>query len=131
MIMEQLMFRARVAECAERFEEMFEVVREIADYKNAPSLEDRSLMEDYNHEERVLVSTCFKNLISRNQQALATVNLVVANPKYENRKDYIEVYQRKLQWDVQAQCRKVINLIKETILENAEEMSKENFAYFT
>lgn len=102
--MEEFIFRARVAECAERYSEMFEVVRELAEYKNRPDPSNPNLFEEYSTEERIMVSSCFKNLVGERQASLRTVALACQAPRYERIRERFEVYHLKLQWEVQAEC---------------------------
>ena len=62
----------RVAEQAERFDDMVMFLTELAGMKS----------EEFTNEERNLVSTGFKNQIGDKRTALRTISSVEQNPKY-------------------------------------------------
>ena len=77
---EMKLFEARVAEQAEAYDDMFEIVKELVQQKAAEA-GDKEL--SYTNEERVLMSSCFKKYIKENQKALRTLFIVkdpVKNP---------------------------------------------------
>lgn len=63
---------ARVAEQAERFDDMVDFLRPVLQEKGA----------EINSDERNLLSVAFKNLISSKRTALRTISAIEQNPKY-------------------------------------------------
>ena len=61
--MEEKIFMARVAEQTERYDDMFDFMKEVAKAKDG----------EFTTDERNLMSVSFKNLISSNRSALRTI----------------------------------------------------------
>ena len=64
--MEEKIFMVRVAEQAERFDDMFTFLKEVIAIKD----------QDFTTEERNLLSVGFKNLIAANRTAIRTIGAV-------------------------------------------------------
>ena len=69
---EEKIFLARVAEQAERFEDMVDFLEEVLVVKGG----------SVNPDERNLLSVAFKNLISGKRAACRTISAIEQNPKY-------------------------------------------------
>ena len=69
---EESIFLARVAEQAERFEDMVDYLAKVLDEKGG----------DVTADERNLLSVAFKNLISSKRAACRTIAAIEQNPKY-------------------------------------------------
>ena len=72
--MEEKIFLARVAEQAERFEDMVEFLKDAIGAKSG---------EDFTIDERNLLSVGFKNLIGSQRGAIRTIGAIEQNPKYQ------------------------------------------------
>ena len=70
---EEKIFLARVAEQAERFEDMVEFLDEVLAVKGG----------EVNPDQRNLLSVAFKNLISSKRAACRTISAIEQNPKYQ------------------------------------------------
>jgi 14-3-3 protein epsilon len=70
---EEHIFLARVAEQAERFEDMVDQLESVLKEKGA----------DVSSDERNLLSVAFKNLISSKRAACRTIAAIEQNPKYQ------------------------------------------------
>ena len=75
MSVEEHIFLARVAEQAERFEDMVDFLAKVLDSKGA----------DVSSDERNLLSVAFKNLISSKRAACRTIAAIEQNPLMEGR----------------------------------------------
>ena len=71
--MEEKIFLARVAEQAERFDDMVDFLEQGIDMKGG---------DEYTIDERNLFSVGFKNLIGANRGAIRTIGAIEQNPKY-------------------------------------------------
>ena len=69
---EEKIFLARVAEQAERFEDMVTYLSKVLDVKG----------QEVSSDERNLLSVAFKNLISSKRAACRTISAIEQNPKY-------------------------------------------------
>ena len=72
--MEEQIFLSRVAEQAERFEDMVTFLKQAIDKKSG---------EDFTIDERNLLSVGFKNLIGSQRGAIRTIGAIEQNPKYQ------------------------------------------------
>ena len=86
--MEGKIFLARVAEQAEKFDDMVNFLEEGIDLKGG---------EEYTIDERNLFSVGFKNLIGANRGAIRTISAVEQNPKYTKYADALKTYKSKIQ----------------------------------
>lgn len=102
---------ARVADQAERYEDMVDFLKEII---NGSS-------EDVSMDVRNLLSVGFKNLISGQRSAWKTVQAIEQNKKYAEYKEDCEHYRKKIGDELAANCEKVINIIKDNSLPKASE----------
>ena len=79
---EENIFLARVAEQAERFEDMVTYLACVLDEKGA----------DVSADERNLLSVAFKNLISSKRAACRTIAAIEQNPKYSKFSEALAKY---------------------------------------
>ena len=79
---EENIFLARVAEQAERFEDMVTYLALVLDEKAA----------DVTADERNLLSVAFKNLISSKRAACRTIAAIEQNPKYSKFSEALSKY---------------------------------------
>jgi 14-3-3 protein epsilon len=79
---EEYIFLARVAEQAERFEDMVDQLEKVLAEKGA----------DVTSDERNLLSVAFKNLISSKRAACRTIAAIEQNPKYTKFADALATY---------------------------------------
>lgn len=101
MSVEQNIFLARVAEQAERFEDMVDYLSLVLDAKGA----------DVTSDERNLLSVAFKNLISSKRAAARTIAAIESNPKYSKYSDALTLYKVEIETKLIADCQRVIDLI--------------------
>ena len=86
MSLEENIFMARVAEQAERFDDMVKFLQEVVKGKN----------EDFTTEERNLLSVGFKNQIGSKRTAIRTITAIEQNPKYSKFGDGLASYKQKI-----------------------------------
>merc|ERR1711934_206267 len=114
--MEEKIFLARVAEQAERFEDMVKFLKEAISLKAG---------EDFTIDERNLLSVGFKNLIGSQRGAIRTIGAIEQNPKYQKFGDALATYKKEL-YD---QCMKIVNLVKDKCMSLAAEDESKAFFY--
>ena len=118
MTTEENIFLARVAEQAERFEDMVQYLAAVLDTKGGEVTAD----------ERNLLSVAFKNLISSKRAACRTIAAIEQNPKYSQFADALASYKETIESQLTADCEKVISLIQEKVL--AKDCDGEPKAFF-
>ncbi len=101
-MVEEKIFMARVAEQAERFDDMVEFLR--------PLLRDKG--GDFSVEERNLLSVGFKNLIGGKRTAIRTISAIEQNPKYSKFGGALGNYKKKIEGELQKNCQDIIDMIK-------------------
>ena len=101
MSTEENIFLARVAEQAERFEDMVTYLGAVLDQKGGEVTAD----------ERNLLSVAFKNLISSKRAACRTIAAIEQNPKYSKFGDALGKYKETIEGQLTADCEKVVKMI--------------------
>jgi hypothetical protein len=84
MSLEENIFMARVAEQAERFDDMVGFLKLVVSNK----------AEDFTTEERNLLSVGFKNQIGSKRTAIRTISAIEQNPKYQKFNDGLTKYKK-------------------------------------
>ncbi len=115
---EEKIFLARVAEQAERFEDMVTFLEEVLTIRAG----------EVNPDERNLLSVAFKNLISSKRAACRTISAIEQNPKYSKFNAALLDYKNKIEQQLQDDCNKIIEMIQKNVL--AKECSDEAKAFF-
>ena len=115
---EEKIFLARVAEQAERFEDMVNFLDEVLASKGG----------SVNPDERNLLSVAFKNLISSKRAACRTISAIEQNPKYTKFNTALLDYKTRIETQLMADCQKVIDMINNRVLSG--ECSDEAKAFF-
>jgi 14-3-3 protein epsilon len=103
---EELIFLARVAEQAERFEDMVDFLEKVLKEKGGSVSSD----------ERNLLSVAFKNLISSKRAACRTITAIEQNPKYAKFSDDLAHYKLDIESKLTADCQRIVDMIKEKVL---------------
>ena len=109
MSVEEHIFLARVAEQAERFEDMVDFLAKVLEAKGA----------DLSSDERNLLSVAFKNLISSKRAACRTISAIEQNPKYSKYSDALATYKQSIETKLGEDCQRVIDIINEKVLQKA------------
>jgi 14-3-3 protein epsilon len=103
---EEYIFLARVAEQAERFEDMVDQLEHVLAEKGA----------DVTSDERNLLSVAFKNLISSKRAACRTIAAIEQNPKYSKFGDALAGYKAGIEQKLQDDCQRIIDMINTKVL---------------
>ena len=106
MSSEENIFLARVAEQAERFEDMVTYLTAVLEEKGG----------DVSADERNLLSVAFKNLISSKRAACRTIAAIEQNPKYSKYGEALGKYKETIEKQLQDDCEKVIKIINDKVI---------------
>ena len=106
MSLEEYIFMARVAEQAERFDDMVTYLTDVVNSKN----------EDFTTEERNLLSVGFKNQIGSKRTAIRTISAIEQNPKYSKFNGALGEYKKRIEGELYDQCMSIVNIVKEKCL---------------
>ncbi len=118
MSVEENIFLARVAEQAERFEDMVDFLALVLDAKGA----------EVSSDERNLLSVAFKNLISSKRAACRTIAAIEQNPKYSKYASALTNYKTAIENKLTGDCQRVIDMINAKVL--AKPCDGESKAFF-
>lgn len=115
---EEHIFMARVAEQAERFEDMVNFLKPVLDSKGATLSSD----------ERNLLSVAFKSLISSKRAAWRTISAIEQNPKYAKYGDALQTYKKKIETALYQDCHNIIEIVRSKVL--TKQIENEPKAFF-
>ena len=116
---EEKIFLARVAEQAERFEDMVDFLEDVLKERHG----------DVNPDERNLLSVAFKNLISSKRAACRTISAIEQNPKYQKFNEALLVYKQTIEVQLKNDCEKIIKMINDQVI-SVPNCSDEAKAFF-
>ena len=119
MSLEENIFMARVAEQAERFDDMVEYLVEVV----------KSKSDDFTTEERNLLSVGFKNQIGSKRTAIRTISAIEQNPKYSKFNEGLAIYKKKIEQELYDQCISIVDVVKSSCMEKAATDETKAFFY--
>ena len=119
MSFEENIFMARVAEQAERFDDMVGFLEKVVQAKT----------DDFTTEERNLLSVGFKNQIGSMRTAIRTISAVEKNPKYSKFNDSLTSYKKKIEIELYEQCMGVVKIIENSCIKVAAVEETKAFFY--
>ena len=93
-MVEEKIFMARVAEQAERYDDMVDFLRPLLKEKGG----------DFSVEERNFLSVGFKNLIGGKRTAIRTISAIEQNPKYTKFGGALGAYKKQIEVQMQKNC---------------------------
>jgi len=100
--MEEKIFLARVAEQAEKFDDMVSFLYQAIGLKQG---------EDFTIDERNLLSVGFKNQIGANRGAIRTIGAIEQNPKYQKFGTALKEYKQKIEESLYNQCMTIVEKV--------------------
>jgi len=110
-----LVFMARTAETAERYEDMCKIMRDLVVFIGHNN-------QELTVEERNLLSVAYKNVIGSRRAAWRTLNAGVDEGKFD---DLVVAYRKQVEGELSDVCLDVLDLLEHTLVKNNE---KENEA---
>ena len=119
MSLEESIFMARVAEQAERFDDMVTYLQDVVKEKN----------EDFTTEERNLLSVGFKNQIGSKRTAIRTISAIEQNPKYQKFSAGLDSYKKKIEKELFDQCMSIVEIVKTNCMKVASTDETKAFFY--
>ena len=114
---EEHIFMARVAEQAERFDDMVDFLKPVLDSKGSALSSD----------ERNLLSVAFKSLISSKRAAWRTITAIEQNPKYQKYGTNLADYKKKIEQALYKDCEDIIDIVRTKVLAKKGEPEAEAF----
>lgn len=108
---EEHIFLARVAEQAEKYDDMVNYLKPVLDSKGSALSTD----------ERNLLSVAFKSLISNKRAAWRTITAIEQNPKYQKFADALATYKKQIESQLYGDCENIIEIVRSKVLTKAAE----------
>ena len=102
---EEHIFMARVAEQAERFDDMVDFLKPVLQNKGSALSSD----------ERNLLSVAFKSLISSKRAAWRTITAIEQNPKYQKYGSHLADYKKKIEAALYKDCEDIIEIVRSKV----------------
>ena len=103
---DEKIFLARMAEQAERYDDMVDHLKSALDVKT----------DDLSTDERNLVSVGFKNWIGSRRTALRNIQYVGQNPKYQCFSGGLNTYKERIEGELYDQCKDIIKTIEDKLI---------------
>jgi len=117
MSLEKKIFMARVADQAERYEDMVNFLKEIMSESD----------DDVSVDVRNLLSVGFKNLIGTRRAAWRTVSAIEQNKKYEQFSGSCAEYKAKIENELTDLCEDIIASVRDNSLKKADSPESKTF----
>ena len=117
MSLEKKIFMARVADQAERYEDMVNFLKEIMSESE----------DDVSVDVRNLLSVGFKNLIGSRRAAWRTVSAIEQNKKYEQFSNSCGEYKTKIENELTEICEDIIASVRDNSLKKADSPESKTF----
>ena len=115
-----LVAHAKIAEYAQRYEDMCELMKRVVELGN-----------DLNNDERNLLSTAYKHVTGMKRQSLRIVTCIEQKSKLENdpRVNIVSKYREKVESDLEKSCLEIIELIDNYLLKGSNSNLEKSMFY--
>lgn len=114
-----VVFMARTAEAAERYEDMCKFMRELVEWSD-------STKEQLTVEERNLLSVAYKNVIGARRASWRTLNAEAENQKNDV---LIAEYKKQVEKELSDICQDVLDLLENILVKNSKEKDEARVFY--
>jgi 14-3-3 protein epsilon len=114
-----LVFLARTAETAERYEDMCKFMRALVEWTDS-----KEKKEDLSVEERNLLSVAYKNVVGARRAAWRTLNI-------DEHKDdeLVKLYKKQVEGELDGICKDILDLLIRVLLKNCTEENEARVFY--
>ncbi|KAH3719586.1 14-3-3 protein beta/alpha-like [Dreissena polymorpha] len=113
---DDLIIKAKLAEQAERYDEMAECMKKVA--ASGPELKS---------EERNLLSVAYKNVVGSRRSSLRVISSIEEKEKDETKGATVKSYREKIEKELTEMCEVVIKLLDDVLLPNNNETDSKVF----
>jgi len=113
---DDLIMKAKLAEQAERYDEMAECMNKVA--SSGPELKS---------EERNLLSVAYKNVVGSRRSSLRVISSIEEKEKEEKKAAIVKAYREKIENELTDMCQVVIKLLDDVLIPNNKETDSKVF----
>jgi len=106
---DKLVYKAKLAEQAERYEDMVDAMKSVVESKEG---------KDLSNEERNLLSVAYKNVVGARRSAWRIISSLEQKAEGGNKAELAEEYLKKIKEELKEKCDEVLKLIDEHLLIN-------------
>ena len=107
---DKLVYKAKLAEQAERYEDMVDAMKSVVEGKAG---------NDLSNEERNLLSVAYKNVVGARRSAWRIISSLEQKSEGRNKAELAEEYLKKIKEELKEKCNEVLKLIDEHLLKLA------------
>ncbi|XP_020601572.1 14-3-3 protein zeta-like [Orbicella faveolata] len=108
---DKLVYQAKLAEQAERYEDMVDAMKSVVESKEG---------NDLSNEERNLLSVAYKNVVGARRSAWRIISSFEQKSEVGNKAELAEEYLNKIKEELKEKCNEVLKLIDEHLLKLAD-----------
>jgi len=117
-VREDYVYKAKLAEQAERFDEMVNHMKEVAKMKCELSIEERNLL-----------SVAYKNVIGSRRASWRVISSIEQKEASSDRSQTIKTYRRLIENELEQICEDILQIIQEVLIPNSESDEGKVFYY--
>ena len=115
----KLVYQAKLAEQAERYEDMVSLMKSVVENKDKD--------KDLTNEERNLLSVAYKNVVGARRSAWRIISSLEQKSEPGNKAEMVEEYRKKIKEELKDKCREVLELIDAHLTPSAKEVEPKVF----
>jgi 14-3-3 protein epsilon len=115
---ESRVYMAKLAEQAERFDEMVEHMKEVAKIQNELSVDERNLL-----------SVAYKNVIGSRRASWRVVSSIEGKGDSESKQKQVVEYKKTIETELETICEEILEIIKDHLIPNSSNEESKVF-YF-
>ena len=104
---DKLVYKAKLAEQAERYEDMVDAMKSVV---------ERKAGNDLSNEERNLLSVAYKNVVGARRSAFRIISSLEHKSEGGNKAELAEEYLKKIKEELKEKCNEVLKLIDEHLV---------------
>ncbi|XP_030624222.1 14-3-3 protein eta [Chanos chanos] len=119
---EQLIQRARLAEQAERYDDMASAMKSVTELNEPLSDEDRNLL-----------SVAYKNVVGARRSAwriMSSIEQKTAADNNEKKLELVRAYRETIESELETLCRDVLSLLDNSLIKNCDEAQLESKVFY-
>jgi len=109
----KLVYKAKLAEQAERYEDMVDAMKSVVESKDKD--------KDLGNEERNLLSVAYKNVVGARRSAWRIISSLEQKSEGGNKAELAEEYRKKIKGELKEKCEEVLNLIDKHLHPSAKD----------